>query len=113
MQILENVLKCLNEAKVKDIKIYDTTAITPFYDQIINTTVSNSRQLSAVVRRLRDLSAEKNYPLKGIEGLSGGYWALIDLRDVLVNVFLSEEREKYNLDKLWKDLPQINPESYL
>ena len=113
MQILKDVVNCLYDAKVKDIRIYDTSKITPFYDRIINTTVNSARQLSAVVSRLRELSFEKNYYLKGIEGLSGGYWALIDLRDILINVFLAEEREKYDLDKLWKDLPQINPEIYL
>ena len=46
------------------------------------------------------MSAEKGYYLKGIEGLRGGYWALVDIRDILVNVFLPEERAKYDLDKL-------------
>lgn len=113
MEILKDVIKSLYDAKVEDIKIYDTAKITPFYDLVVNATANNSRQLSATVQKLRKLSEEKGYYLKGIEGLSGGYWALIDMREVLVNIFLTEEREKYNLDKLWKDLPQINPETSL
>ena len=61
----------------------------------------------------KKMSAEKGYYLKGIEGLRGGYWALVDMRDILVNVFLPKKRAKYDLDKLWKDLPQIDPETCL
>ncbi|MFY9422613.1 MAG: ribosome silencing factor [Bacilli bacterium] len=113
MQILKDVIKCLSDSKMEDIKIYRTETITPFYDLVVNSTANNSRQLSAAVQRLRKMSAEKGYYLKGIEGLRGGYWALVDMRDILVNVFLPEERAKYDLDKLWKDLPQIDPETCL
>lgn len=113
MQILKDVIKCLDDSKLRDLKIYETADITPFYDVVINATASNSHQLSATVQKLRELSEEKGYYLKGIEGLRGGFWALVDMRDILVNIFLPEERAKYDLDKLWKDLPQINPETYL
>ena len=63
---------------------------------------NNSRQLSAAVQRLE----RKKVGLKGIEGLRGGYWALVDMRDILVNVFCRKKGE--SLDKLWKDLPQID-----
>ncbi|NLD26217.1 MAG: ribosome silencing factor [Acholeplasmataceae bacterium] len=113
MQIIKDIVQCLDTHKSADIKIYDTRNITPFYDYVVNCTVSNSRQLGAVVRHLEDMSAEKGYPIKGVEGLNGGYWALVDLRDALVNVFLKDERKKYDLDKLWQDLPQIPYESCL
>ena len=31
----KNIIKCLDDAKVNDIKIYETKDITPFYDYII------------------------------------------------------------------------------
>ncbi|HHZ12153.1 MAG TPA: ribosome silencing factor [Acholeplasmataceae bacterium] len=113
MQILKDVIQCLSDSKVEDIRVYQTDKITPFYDVVVNSTAKNSRQLSATVQRLRKMSDEKGYYLKGIEGIRGGYWALVDMRDILVNIFLPEERAKYDLDKLWKDLPQIDPETYL
>ena len=53
MQILKDVIKCLSDSKMEDIKIYRTETITPFYDLVVNSTANNSRQLSAAVQRLR------------------------------------------------------------
>lgn len=113
MELLKNVIKCIDDAKVKDIKVYETKRVTPFFDYVVIATALSSRQLTSVVERLRKDSNEKNMIIKGVEGVNGGYWALVDMGEVLVNVFLADEREKYDLDKLWKDLPQIDPKNYL
>lgn len=110
MELLEKVLKSIEETKLSDLKVYETKDITPFFDYGVVVTASNSRQLVAAVNKLKkDLSAE-GFDVKGIEGLDGGLWVLIDLNAVIVNVFLEEEREKYDLDKLWRTLPQANKE---
>lgn len=113
MELLKNIVRCIDEAKVKNIKIYETKSLTPFFDYVIVATAASSRQLRTTVERVKKDGAENNYDILGTEGLSGGYWVLIDVGSVLLNIFLQEEREKYDLDKLWKDLPQIDPASLL
>ena len=36
---------------------------------------------------------------------SGSKWLLIDLKDVVVHLFVNEERQVYNLDRLYSDVP--------
>ena len=45
----------------------------------------------------------KPWHIEGYEKLS---WVLLDYVDVLVHVFRTEEREYYNLEKLWDDAPK-------
>ena len=41
-----------------------------------------------------------------IEGDEFGHWILMDYIDVIVHIFLEEEREYYDLENLWGDVPK-------
>ena len=69
------------------------------FDYAIIATANSSRQLQAAVDRLEEKSVEKKFTIRGVERVRGGYWALVDLNDVLVNIFTVEERQRYDLDK--------------
>ncbi|KUF06665.1 ribosome silencing factor [Leucobacter sp. G161] len=42
------------------------------------------------------------------EGREGGRWVLLDFGDIMVHVFHEEEREFYQLERLWHDAPVID-----
>ena len=42
------------------------------------------------------------------ERREGGRWILLDFGDLIVHVFHGEEREFYQLERLWKDCPVID-----
>ena len=54
--------------------------------------------MQASVSYLRD-----DFEIKGIE--LGEEWTLIDLGDVIVNIFKEEDRAKFGLDRLYAHLP--------
>lgn len=42
------------------------------------------------------------------EGREGGRWVLLDFGDIMVHVFHQEERDYYQLERLWHDSPVID-----
>lgn len=44
------------------------------------------------------------------EGWDDALWVLLDYGDVIVHVFRKEEREYYDIEKLWGDAPRLTSE---
>lgn len=108
MNILEVCVNAIESAKAKDIKVYETKDINPLFDYAIVATVQTNRQLNAVAHHAEEEAYKNGFNIRGIEGRNGGCWLLVDMYSVIINVFTEEERERYDLDRLWRDLKQID-----
>ncbi|MBQ2892471.1 MAG: ribosome silencing factor [Bacilli bacterium] len=101
---LEIVLKAIDKAVLKDIIVYNIQEVTPFFDYSIITTATSSRQGHAAVEYLRDAAEENNILVKGYADSSDSSWFLVDLNNIIVHVFVNEERQRFNLDGLYYNL---------
>ncbi len=90
-----------------DIVAIDVTGQLALTDVFVIASADNERQVIAVVdaieERLHTLRAK---PLRR-EGYREGRWALLDFGDIVVHVQHEEERKFYDLERLWRDCPQI------
>ena len=43
-----------------------------------------------------------------VEGLQNCQWVLLDYFDVVIHIFLTETREFYNIEAMWKDVKQVH-----
>lgn len=70
-------------------------------------TARNERQVGAVVDAVEAaLLGEGIKPVRR-EGDRENRWVLLDYIDFVIHVQHTEERTLYNLERLWKDCPQI------
>ena len=96
----------ISEKKGYDIRDYDTRTLTPFMDHMIVASTANTRQNNAICQNIKDRLKEAGIALPmRIEGDSDSRWILIDLQDVVVHLFVQQEREVYRLDRLYADVP--------
>lgn len=107
MDLLKQVVKVIDKAVVKDLKVYDLEHFTPYYDYVVICTVNTSRQGMAVVDYLREDAEKNHYTIRSIEGQGESTWILVDLGDIIVNIFLCDERETYNLDEIYSQFKKI------
>lgn len=77
-------------------------------DVFVIVSASNERQVGAIVdeveEALRGLGAKRIRR----EGAREGRWVLIDFGDIVVHVQHDDEREYYELDRLWRDCPDLD-----
>lgn len=108
VEFKEIVLKAISEKKGFDIKEYDTRSLTPFMDSMIVVSTTNIRQNNAIAQNIKDRLKENGFNgTIRIEGNADSKWLLIDLKEIVVQLFVKDERQVYQLDRLYRDVPVI------
>jgi ribosome-associated protein len=100
-------------AKAADDKLATTVVGIDVSEQLALTDVfvivsaSSERQVASVVDEVEDKLREAGAKPIRREGERDGRWVLLDFGDIVVHVQHDEEREFYELERLWKDCPEI------
>jgi ribosome-associated protein len=63
--------------------------------------------VQAIADSIEDGLRKKGERPFGMEGVTGGRWALIDYVDVVVHIFLEPVRSFYDLEGLWAEAPAL------
>lgn len=106
-QILDFSLKAISDRHGERTNAYDMRGISILADYYVITSAGSNRQLHAIANAIVEQAHENNYSDYRIEGTRDSNWLLIDLGDVIVNIFTNEARDFYNLEKLWSKGKQL------
>ena len=92
--------------QAEHITILDVHGLIVITDYFVICSGGTERQVRTIVeeieKALRDLGRK---PVRR-EGESERRWVLLDYVDLVVHVFTEEEREYYDLERLWGDAPR-------
>lgn len=89
---------------IRVLKVGDLIQITDFF---ILASGATDRQVRAIGNAIEDeLRAAGAKPLRR-EGERESHWLLLDFGDIVVHVFQEEDRAYYELERLWKDAPEV------
>ena len=105
---LEVVVSALSAKKGERIIGYEFKQISPFVDYVVIASAGNLRQVHALANHVAYCLKEAGYDISHIEGDGESKWVLVDAKEVVVHVFLDEERDIYQLEKLYCDVPMIS-----
>ena len=103
--LVDKIVKGIQEKKGRDIVVAD---LTPIEDTICQTfvicTAGSPTQAQALADSIQE-TARKEAAAKptATEGLRNCQWVAMDYSDVMVHIFLQEERDFYDLEHLWAD----------
>lgn len=109
IKIAETIIKVLDDKKGQDVVMLDLSVKSSFCDYFIIVSGGSDRQVRTLSEEVEDKMAEIGVVAKNIEGKNSG-WILLDFGDIIVNVFTAEQREKYDLEKMWTEGEHLNRE---
>ena len=110
--MLELIIKALSDKKGEDIIAIDVSKSSPICDYFVVCSASNERQMITIANSIDEELSKNDYDIKKIDG-KGSKWIVVDAREVVIHIFAKEERENYNLEKLWSPFPQVDISEYL
>lgn len=93
----------LSAKKAENVIVLGIAEQSSFADFFVNATAMNERQMDALTDEVADKLADEGVIPKNVEGRPSSGWILMDYGDIVVNVFLPEQREMYQLEKIWGD----------
>ncbi len=90
-----------------DVRILDVSEQLVITDCFVLASAPNERLVRAISDEVQDRLRERGVKPVRREGESEGRWVLLDFVDLVVHVQHAEERAFYQLERLWKDCPEV------
>lgn len=97
------ICEVLYNKKAHDIIAIHVAEKTIIADYFVIASGNVPSQTKALADEVEDRAAELGMAVRRKEGLDDGRWIVIDFSDVLVHIFLPEERKYYNMERLWDE----------
>ncbi|MBR2868919.1 MAG: ribosome silencing factor [Clostridia bacterium] len=106
--LVKEIAKVLDEKKAIDIVAIKTEEITIVSDYfIIASGTSNTHAKSLADDVEYEIKTRFDIDPEHIEGRATG-WILLDYGTVLVHIFTQDNRDYYNLERLWADASTVD-----
>lgn len=101
-ETLDIILEIIDDKKAEDVVVLDVSEKTSIADYFVVATVGSNAQSDAITveldKKLEELGIEKYNK----EGYTNSKWILLDYGDIIVHLFHKDERDYYDLERLWE-----------
>jgi len=96
------------DKKGLDIRLLDMSELLVVTDLFVIATGTSNRHVKTLTEAVEDALREDlgRKPLRR-EGEHHARWVLLDYGDIVVHVFDPENRDYYDLERLWADAPRL------
>lgn len=103
-RMLNKVVDFVADKKGGDITLLSLKGISMVTDYCLIVTGNTTTQVKAITDHLEEKLPEIGIPVIHLEGMPMANWVLMDCGgDLVIHVMTPDQREFYQLERLWKD----------
>lgn len=102
-ELLRIAVAAVEDKKAMNVVTLDLQGVSLIADYFVICHGNSDTQVQAIATEVRKQAQEAGATIRGIEGMNSARWVLMDLGDVVVHIFHRDEREFYNIERLWSD----------
>jgi|SRR5690625_2412743 len=105
---LSIIRQACEEKKGTNTKILNISNLTTIADYFVIVSGNSSLQAQSIADEIEEKMLESGYEQISKDGYQAGRWILLDFVDIIVHIFHREERDYYDLERLWtEDLGKV------
>lgn len=109
---LPDCIRALDDRKALDLALLDVRGLSSLTDYLLLASANSEPHLRALVNTVnRELKGTDT--IVGTDYTPGSGWAVVDAFDYMVHVFETEQRNYYQLERLWNDAKKVSLEDLL
>jgi len=103
MDLVKLCCRVLDDKKAGELTVLDVSEQSSITDYLVLATATSEPHLRALRIELEKALDKHQVHLVGMETAQESGWTVIDAFDVMIHLFLAEARERYGLERLWRD----------
>lgn len=107
LELVKLCCRVLDDKKAGAITVLDVSAQSSITDYLILATATSEPHLRALRVELEKALDSNRVHLVGMDTAQDSGWMVIDLFDVMIHLFLADTRERYGLERLWRDAVDV------
>ncbi|CAG7639851.1 Ribosomal silencing factor RsfS [Paenibacillus solanacearum] len=101
--LMSIVVDAAEDKKAMNLIALNLQGISLISDYFIICHGNSETQVQAIATEIRKRAEENGARIRGMEGMDTARWVLVDMGDVVAHVFHRDDREYYNIERLWSD----------
>ncbi len=105
--LAEMIVAAAEDKKATDVVILDVGGVSSVTDSFVVCSAKSTTQVQAIADHIEDELRKQGIHILHKEGHRQGRWILLDFGTSIAHIFVEEEREYYNLERLWGNARQI------
>ena len=102
-ELAHRIAEILDSKKARDISIVDIGELTVIAEKFVICTATSTIQVRSLSDEVEVVLKEQGIEEIRREGYRESRWVVLDYGHVIVHIFHSQEREFYNIERLWTD----------
>jgi len=95
------VVEAASDKQAIDIVLLDTGDVCSFADYFVICSGDSPRQIDAIRDEIEHVLKKQGVLPHHHEGSTDSGWLLLDYGGIIIHIFAPQERDYYQLDKLW------------
>lgn len=102
-KIAQKAYEIIEDKKGRNIEIIDISKVSTLADYFMICSGTSTIHIRTIADELDQKMGEAGYNLIHKEGYESARWILLDFGELVVHIFHEEDRNFYNLERLWAD----------